>query len=134
MSKNPNQYHSTARIATTISQSDRMRLSKEQWRVHTLDQITQNAVLEYLSQKGEQAEVSTFHYDGKPLAGIRVPFEVVEYLKKNESRVPYAFEAYHRERDTVPWKLWLKGVKSPTQILGRKFQGMHTTTSLNKAA
>lgn len=134
MSKHPNQYHSTSRVATAITQSDRMRLSKEQWQVHTKDQITQNAVLEYLSRMGKDAEVIPFHYDGKPVPGIRVPFEVVEYLKKNESRVPYAFEAYHRERDTVPWKLWLKGVKSPTQILGRKFQGMHPTTSLNKAA
>jgi hypothetical protein len=134
MPKHPNPYHSTARVATAIKPNTRAKLAAEQWQVHTTDDITEKAVLEYLTRIGQDAEVVPFHYSGKAIPGIRVPFEVVEYLKKNEVRVPYKFEAYHRERSTVPWKLWLKGVKSVSQVLGKNFQGTHPTTIIKKAA
>jgi hypothetical protein len=117
-----------------IKQSTRAKLARDQWRVKTMDDLTEKAVLDYLTHIGQDAKVTTFHYDGRPIPGIRVLFEVVEYLKENESRVPYSFEAYHRERDTVLWKMWMKGKKSPAQILGAKFQGIHPQTILKKAA
>lgn len=130
MSKHPNPYNSVSRIAAAITQGVRERREKEQWQVEVKDDIARKAVFDYMEKLGKQAQELPFHYDGKPIMGIEVPYEVAEYLKENEKISPNSFDAYRRKNKMVPYSRWLKDMKPVSGVFGKRFQGMNKKTKL----
>lgn len=109
-------------IPKVATQIDENRLKKHEWAVHTDDSITQNAISDYLSKRGE-GELSTkeiFH-DGIKVC-FSVSFDIVLFLLKNKHRVPYKFTPYHKESRSAPWRMWKEGMKSPGEYLSKMFE------------
>jgi hypothetical protein len=106
------------RVATAITQSTRNKLEKHLWCIFTDDEMTQNAVMEYLStiQLADMARIQIM-YSGKSIPVISLPFKVVMFLKNNKARSNYKYTPYHRETNRVSWAVWKEGTKTPPQSL-----------------
>lgn len=131
MSKNPNQYHSTSRKRMTVSQSIHDQRKTEQWQIEPKNELARKAVFDYMERLGMKAELAAFHYNGKPIMGVEVPYQVARCLNENKDIPTESFEGYHRKSRTIPYSIWQKDRKPVGSVFGTKFQGMHRTTSLN---
>ena len=106
------------RVATAITQSRRNKLEKHLWCIFTDDEMTQNAVMEYLTANSMVDNArSEIMYNGGKIPVISVPFKVVMFLKNNKARSNYKYTPYHRESNKVPWAMWKEGKKTPPEIL-----------------
>ena len=100
------------------------RLSEEIWRIFTNDKITEDALIEYLSTKGNSELSRTeIFYDGKMKSVFIVEFEAAFFLAENRVNGPYSFTAYHRKSKNIPWQIWKEGKKEPWRILESAFKG-----------
>jgi hypothetical protein len=125
-------YGSKSRVETEITPSERERLTKEQWRIQTHNEITQAAVAKHLAHLGLPEEPVDFYYNGKTLRVHNVPYEIVESVRNDQKEYGYEFDAFHRPSSNFTWKQWLKGVKSVGRITGARFQGVCKTTVAGK--
>ena len=106
------------RVASAIPQSVRKKLENHMWCIFTDDEMTQNSVMEYLTQVSKADGANTrIMYNGKEVPVISLPFEAVLFLKNNKARSNYKYIAYHRESNKVPWAIWKEGTKTPPQSL-----------------
>ncbi|MFA5132132.1 MAG: hypothetical protein WC444_02265 [Candidatus Paceibacterota bacterium] len=108
----------TKRAATAITQQSNQTMEHHIWCIHTEDDITQNEITVYFSNKGESGFSKTrIFYNCKELHVFMVSFAFVMHLNKNEAQRPYKFTAYHKESKGRPWALWKGGEKTvPKQL------------------
>jgi len=111
--------------ATIIPQKRLNVLERQEWVVHTCDQITQNGITEYMSKhnEGECCETEIF-YDGRRVNVFSVPFCVVLFLKENRHKVPFKFIAYHKKSRSCAWQMWHEGQKTSRETLRFVFRGI----------
>lgn len=115
----PKNFSSTIkRVASAIPQSVKKKLENHMQCIFTDDEMTQNSVMEYLTQisKGDNAN-TRITYNGKEVPVISLPFEAVMFLKNNKVRSNYKYPPYHRESNKVPWAIWKEGTRTPPQSL-----------------
>lgn len=99
-----------------INRIKRQDLSDREWCVHTLHNLTQSSIVDYMNQHGLTIEfVDQITHLGNTLSVYMIDFFAAEYLATNKNNLGLQYRLFSRKSSGSPWHEWREEKKTSQQ-------------------
>lgn len=96
-----------------LTKTEREKLTKQGWAVHTTQEMTRNSLMDYVSRLGGNWGPQVIKHYGDTREVYIVPFSAVEWLVDNKTAQGFDFTIYHDEiLNQEFWVKWREGKKT----------------------